>query len=118
MTHAFPTRGSSDLPARVLGSCRRTSGTAVPPLCIASVCSWFAFLLSCCGGVFLRQPAGLAQRVAQHVLDLRVEAAQLIVGPELPGGEHLDVAASRVGPIPAHGRFRSLGLATSGIGNE
>src|SRR3546814_3232046 len=74
-------------PARARGSCRRTSGTAVPPLCIASVCSWFAFLLSCCGGVFLRQPAGLAQRVAQHVLDLRVEAAQLIVGPALRGGD-------------------------------
>src|SRR3546814_2291198 len=74
-------------PARARGSCRRTSGTAVPPLCLASVCSCFAFLLSCCVGVFLRQPAGLAPRVAQHVLDPRVEAATLIVGPALRGGE-------------------------------
>src|SRR3546814_2785075 len=63
-------------PARARRACRRTVGRAVPPPCTASVCSWFAFLLSCCGGIFLRQATGLAQRFTQHVFDLGVEAAQ------------------------------------------
>src|SRR3546814_13489760 len=86
----------SDLSSDVCSSdlaCRRTVDRAVPPLCTASVCSWFAFLLSCCGGIFLRQATGLAQRFTQHVFDLGVEAAQLVVRPALRGGEPVGVAA-------------------------
>src|SRR5690606_1042843 len=72
-----------------------------------SDCSW-VFLPSCRGGVLLRQPPGLAQRFAQRVFDLRVEAAQFVVGPALRGGEHVGVDAQRVGLLRAHGPPRPL----------
>src|SRR5690606_18130426 len=49
-----------------------------------------------------RQAPGLAQRVAQDVLDLRVEAAQLVVGPLLHGLQHFGADAQRVGLLRAH----------------
>src|SRR5690606_29384902 len=48
------------------------------------------------------QPPGLAQRVAQHVLDLCVEAAQLIVGPALRRRQDLGVDAQRIGLLFGH----------------
>src|SRR5690606_2182936 len=55
-----------------------------------------------------RQPARLAQRFAQDVLDLRVEAAQLVVGPALRRGEYVGVDAQRIGLLRAHGRRPAL----------
>src|SRR5579884_2535494 len=43
------------------------------------------------------QAASLAQRLAQHVFDLRVDATQLVVGPTLHRVENLGRDAQRVG---------------------
>src|SRR5690606_40323184 len=43
------------------------------------------------------QPPGLAQRIAQNVFDLRVEAAQLVVGPALRRRQDVGIDAQRVG---------------------
>src|SRR6476469_2454883 len=36
-----------------------------------------------------REPACLPQCIAQHVLDLRVERSQFVVGPSLRGAQHI-----------------------------
>src|SRR5690606_25277367 len=85
-----------------------TACTTIRPPCTAIACSWSVLVPGVwCARLVrfarLRQPAGLAQGIAQHVFDLCVEAAQLVVGPALRGGEHVGVDAQRVGLLRAHG---------------
>ena len=55
----------------------------------------------------LGEPAFLLQHLAQHELDLRVERAQIVVGPALDGVEHLRVDAQQEGLALAHATDRS-----------
>src|SRR5690242_1186306 len=50
----------------------------------------------------LGQPAGLAQGITQQVFDLRVEAAQVIVGPPLRRRQDVGADAQRIGFLLAH----------------
>src|SRR5690606_41031565 len=79
----FPTRRSSDLIAW---------------------CSWLILRVL---SVRLLQPACLAQRIAQHVLDLGVEAAQLVVRPALGRRQDLGADAQLERLALGHGPGRS-----------
>src|SRR5690606_31178612 len=49
-----------------------------------------------------RQAPGLAQGLAQHVFDLRIDAAQFVVGPFLHRLQHGGADAQRIGLLPRH----------------
>src|SRR5690606_7064256 len=77
---------------------RRTRGTGASsfagPLLLSVAC--------------FRQAPGLAQRIAQHVLDLGVQAAQLVVGPALRRRDDLGIDAQRIGLLFGHVSTASL----------
>src|SRR5690606_1786399 len=72
---------------------------SLPPPGTASDCSCLLLVVVC---VRARQAPGLAQCVAQHVFDLGVEAAQLVVGPPLRRRQHVGTDAQRIGLALGH----------------
>src|SRR5262249_28602318 len=69
--------------------CPQRNGSAIWPACLTSVRAPDSVRQE---RLSLRLPAGGAQRLAQRVLDLGVEAAQVVVGP--PGDRLVHLAMS------------------------
>src|SRR5690606_23892672 len=70
----------------------------------SSTCSCFPSLLRAGGLARGGQPAGLAQRIAQHIFNLRIEAAQLVVRPPLHCRQDLGIDAQRIALLLRHPR--------------
>ena len=64
------------------------------------------------------QAAGLLGRPAQEELDLRVEAAQIVVRPALDGVQHRRIDAKEKGLSVYHGAIPDPGSRTPTIGRS